>query len=495
MSWMLRHLTLSARFTIALSGAALVLLGAVGVWQVTAEETDLRTAFERDLQLLGRSLQVAFENALRDRQGDDVEETLRALERIEPTVDVYVFDEGGRPIATSTGARPRSGPPATAPGRVVFHEDTATAQLLLPLQIAQDRPRALLVLERPLDEMRADLAATRWRVVLSVGGFVAVVVVLTMVLSHLWVGAPLARMIGHMKRVRAGDLSPTETAVRRDEVGATISEFETLVRELHDARQRLDAEGEARRQLELAVREMDRHATIGQLATGLAHEIGSPLQILDGRIGALVKKADDPSETRRLARVLREQTRRITRIVERLMSVARRPPIRPTALDPVAPLRAVVDLLEGEARRREVRITLTVDGPVPPVRGDSDSLQQIALNLLRNALDATAPGGHVAVRVAPSEIVHPDGVTSPAVRLTFRDDGQGMSEDTRRRAFEPFFTTRTPRGTGLGLAVVKRIVDEHQGRIGLTSEAGVGTTFVVDLPCHVEGTERDELEA
>ena len=100
MSWMLRHLTLSARFTIALSGAALVLLGAVGVWQVTAEENDLRRAFERDLQLLGRSLQVAFENALRDRQGDDVEETLRALERIEPTgdggdVDVQRSSGGG----------------------------------------------------------------------------------------------------------------------------------------------------------------------------------------------------------------------------------------------------------------------------------------------------------------------------------------------------------------------------------------------------------------
>src|SRR5690606_22216966 len=140
--------------------------------------------------------------------------------------------------------------------------------------------------------------------VLSMAAFVLVVAVVTMALSRFWVGAPLGHMVAHMRRVRAGDLSPSAEPHGADEVGATLSEFQALVRDLAEARSRLETEGEARRRLELALREVDKLATIGQLAAGLAHEIGSPLQVLDGRIGALEAKADDPSETRRVARIL-----------------------------------------------------------------------------------------------------------------------------------------------------------------------------------------------
>ena len=492
----MRHLPLSARLTLALSIAAVLLLGAVGAWQLAAEQDDLRRSFERDLALLGRALQVAFENALRDRQAEDVEETLRALERIEPSVDVYVYDHAGNPVAASTGARPRPWSPSSESARVVFreHDDPAVAELVLPLRIARGEPTASLVLVRPLADMHADLEATRRRALLSLAAFVTVVALMTMLLSHLWVGAPLARMIAHMRRVRAGDLSPSPLPTRRDEVGATLREFEALVRDLADARHRLETEAEARRRLELALREMDKLATIGQLAAGLAHEIGSPLQILEGRVAALESKADDPAETRRLARILREQAQRITRIVTRLIGVARRPPIAPRLLDPVPPLRTVVELLETEARKRKVELSLEAARDVPMVRADADGVQQLALNLLRNALDATEPGGRVVVRVVPAELTLADGRVAPAVRFVFQDTGHGMGPEARARAFEPFFTTRA-RGAGLGLAVVKGIVDEHGGRIDVRSEEGRGTTFVVELPCAPDERTSEERNA
>ena len=487
---MLRRLSLSTRLSLALSATALALLGAVGAWQISAEEGDLRRAVERDLRLLGRSLQVAFENALRDRQAEDMDETLRELERIDPAVDIYVYDRFNRPIATSTGAVeriPRS-PPPSHEHALRFREDAdpPSVELTLPLQIAHGPP-ATLVLVRPLREMHADLAATRWRIVLSMAALVLVVAVLTTALSRFWVGAPLARMVAHMRRVRAGDLSPSsEPHSSADEVGATLSEFEALVRDLAEARSRLETEGEARRRLELALREVDKLATIGELAAGLAHEIGSPLQVLDGRIGALEAKADDPSETRRVARILREQAQRITRIVARLTGLAQRRPIVSRALDAGPPVRTVVDLLEGEARRRGVRLSLDVARDLPALDGDSDSLQQLALNLLRNALDATEAGGNIEVRMERASLIGPDERVSAAVRVVVRDTGRGMSEATAARVFEPFFTTRSPDGSGLGLAVVKGIVDDYRGRIEVCSEEGRGTTFTVDLPAHEE---------
>jgi len=483
----MQRLQLSTRLTLVLSAAALLLFGAVGIWQVRTEATELRRVVARDMHLLGRSLQVAFENALRDRQREDVQETLSALERLAPEVDVFVYDATGTQIAASGGALERahwiSARPQAAVLRFEPNDNPESAELLLPLRIAHHEQPATLVIWRPLADMQADLAATRQRVLWSLIGFVAIVALVTMTLTRLWVGAPLARMIAHMKRVRAGDLSPARVATRQDEVGETLREFEALVIDLGEARSRLEAEAEARHHLEEALRHVDKLAAVGQLAAGLAHEIGSPLQILEGRIAALQSKADDPDEARRIAGILLEQTQRITRIVSQLTSLTRRRAIRMQRLQMEPPVRAVVELLEGEARRRGVTLTLDCVAEASGIEGDPDSVQQLSLNLIRNALDASLTGGHVTVRITHGMIERPSQPDAPSTRLVVEDDGCGMNEETASRAFDAFFTTRgLDGGTGLGLPIVKRIVDEHRGHVAVRSEVGRGTVITVDIP-------------
>jgi signal transduction histidine kinase len=488
-----QRLSISTRLTLVVSIAAVVVFSAVGSWQLRAEERDLRAAVAHDMRLLGRSLQVAFENALRDAQAEDVQETLRALERIDPQVDVFVYDALGAQVAMSTGAIERAGSLAATPRgtelRFLPERAPGRVELATPLVITRDERPATLVVVRPLDEMQNDLAATRWRVVLSLGGFVLLVAVVTNVLSRLWVGVPLARMIRHMKRVREGDLSPSREPARRDEVGETLRQFEVLVRELADARARLETEAEARRHLEEKLREVDKLATVGQLAAGLAHEIGSPLQILEGRIAGLESKTAD-LETRRVARILLEQARRITRIVSRLTGIARRRAEISAACHVVGPVSTVVDLLEGEARRRGIVLGFTSEDGVLPIEADADSIQQVALNLVRNALEATPRGGRVAVRVERASIDRADHRVREAIRISVRDTGRGMDRETRERAFDAFYTTRAAEGgTGLGLAVVKGIVDDYGGRIDVRSALGEGTTFAVDIPVAQEEME------
>jgi len=217
--------------------------------------------------------------------------------------------------------------------------------------------------------------------------------------------------------------------------------------------------------------------TIGQLSAGLAHEIGSPLQVLSGRAAALLSRSADP-ETRRQAEILVEQTERITRIVDQLLSLGRRRPAVIAPCDLAKPVKTVLELLDGEIRRRGVTLDFQHDAGDHAIDADEDQMQQIVLNLVRNSLAATPSGGRITVRVDTS-------LASPGepgvVRLIVRDTGPGIPPELAAKLFEPFFTTRASEGgTGLGLAVVRAIVTEHHGTI--TASSDHGAEFIVSFP-------------
>ncbi|MGH7961074.1 MAG: ATP-binding protein, partial [Candidatus Binatia bacterium] len=302
------------------------------------------------------------------------------------------------------------------------------------------------------------------------------------------IGRPLNRMAAVMKDVRSGNLMSVLPIDRKDEMGAIAAEFNTMVADLRAARRQLEEEAESRRRLQRALQEADKLITIGQLSAGLAHEIGSPLQILNGRARALFARAQDPAETRRNAEILISQTDRITRIVDQLLRFARRRPTSIPKTDLRTTVSSVLDLLQYEARRRGVSLTFSCRQDLPPIFVDADGVQQITLNLVANALTATVEGGSVSVSLETSRlsIINGNGGSEiPAVRLIVTDTGRGMSAEVLQHLFEPFFTTRALQGgTGLGLAVIKSLVAEHSGTISVESEVGVGSRFTVDLPVH-----------
>jgi signal transduction histidine kinase len=186
---------------------------------------------------------------------------------------------------------------------------------------------------------------------------------------------------------------------------------------------------------------------------------------------------EDP-EVRRQADLLVTECDRIARVVEQLLSFGRRKPAAIAPCTLVEPVRTVIDLLGHEARRRG--ITLVADAADRSrIEADPDQLQQIALNLINNALAATPRGGTVTVRVERNE---------RQVELSIRDTGPGIPTAMQPRLFEPFFTTRaTEGGSGLGLAVVRAIATEHRASITVMSDFQ-GTEFVVRFPLFEEVT-------
>jgi signal transduction histidine kinase len=222
-----------------------------------------------------------------------------------------------------------------------------------------------------------------------------------------------------------------------------------------------------------ALVEKERLAALGELSAVIAHEVRNPLAILWNSIGALRRRLRPEGEVDELLAIMTEESQRLNRMVSDLLDYARPhlAELRPEALEPI--VRESIAAARAANASRELRIELDAPSSLPRVEADARLLRQALLNLVANALQATPDGGVVRVRVA---------LDSPRdLRIEVIDEGPGLSSSASRRLFEPFFTTK-PTGTGLGLALVKRIVDAHHGEVLARSNPKGGATFSLRLP-------------
>jgi len=485
---------ISIKLSLVLIAGGFMIFGAYGVYELSTERNDLRRGVEQETMLLGRSLQAAVENALRDRQLADIEETIRHLNRVDPSLNILIYDPAGQLMTAVHTSQPpdplsQSAREAAMQSReavFAFHPPHRSTHAVLALPLTDDTGVLLggLLVVRPLLDMRRTLGELQEGIIITVLLFVLTTTVLGLIAGAIYINRPLRRMAAAMKEVRAGNLQSELPLDRKDEMGAVAAEFNAMVTELRETRHRLEEEAESRHRLQHALQEADKLITIGQLSAGLAHEIGSPLQVLAGRARALLTRAHDAAEVRRIAEILVSQADRITRIVEQLLRFTRRRPALLSRSDLRLAITHVLDLMQYEAHRRGVTLTASGAEQWPSLWVDTDEIQQIALNLIANALAATPRGGRVTVRIEESRLPSRNGgYDMPAVRLVVRDTGCGITPDVRERIFEPFFTTRAAEGgTGLGLAVVKSLVTEQNGAIEIESEPGMGSQFSVLLP-------------
>jgi signal transduction histidine kinase/DNA-binding response OmpR family regulator len=221
----------------------------------------------------------------------------------------------------------------------------------------------------------------------------------------------------------------------------------------------------------------ERLRALGEMAAGVAHDFNNLLTVIVGRTQLLLRRETDPSRVGALEAVLqaaRDGAETVRRILEFTRTRRRLPFVAVDLRELVA---EVVELVRprwrDEAQSRGLRYDVRVDGQAPAIAGRPEELREVFSNLLHNALDAMPDGG--ACRFALAQ-------DNDAAVVAVADSGCGMSEEVRRRVFEPFFTSKGPQGTGLGLAVAWGIVQRHGGTIDVHSTPGSGTTFVVRLP-------------
>lgn len=229
------------------------------------------------------------------------------------------------------------------------------------------------------------------------------------------------------------------------------------------------------KKLEQQLRHAERLAELGTLASGMAHEIGSPMNVILGRAEYLMQRTQEPAMKKGLEIII-AQVERITKIMNQLLTFARRRPMARQPMDIRKTIEDSLEVVQERFRRHNIHIETDFEDPLPLVYADPDQMSQVLLNLVINAVHAMPDGGTLRLGL---------GLAGGQARMTVADTGHGISKEDLPKIFDPFFTTKEAgKGTGLGLTVVHGIVQEHGGSIAVESEPGRGTTFTLTLPIH-----------
>jgi signal transduction histidine kinase len=322
----------------------------------------------------------------------------------------------------------------------------------------------------------------------------AAVLVMTLLLDLLMrrlVHRPIAGITTTMERVRARDLAARAPVLRNDEIGAVaqglnemLGEMEGFNAALQDRVREATSELRAKNEelvesygrvfaLREALARADQMAAVGHMAASVAHQVGTPLNLISGYVQMLREQQGVGSEVTRRLEIVQEQIAKVTVIVRTMLDHARQP-VPKERVDVGELLRRVSDVARPKLDAQGVRLALHV-ARVPCVMADEVQLELALLNLVTNSLDAMPSGGATTMTVAPT----PAG----NVRIQVADTGTGIAPDLLPRIFEPWVTTKKAgRGTGLGLSITREVVSNHGGTITVKSEVGAGSVFTIELP-------------
>lgn len=424
---------------------SIVVLGAIALWDEQRESAAAFDDFAADQSAIAREAAAALTARLRSSASAPptglLERTAGAIEA-EGSVVALFQRPGETALTTTTGATVRSGPieSALAAGQPwVRLQRPDAVEVGLPARMAVaglatadagPHGRWKVAIVATAGRVRDRERRARWRLVLGfaltsaiIGGF-----------------GVLAQRKQKKELELAHSLAVAQAMQQRDE---------RLVR-------------------------ADKLATLGALATGIAHEVSTPLGVIVGRAEQLLPKVAADERATRSVNVISEQAERITRIVRAFLKLARggTPSLEDTS--PAELASGAVELVEHRFAKADVRLTTDLGRDLPRVACDPKLFEQVLVNLLLNACDACSEGGHVELSVRGN---------GERVSFVVLDDGEGITPEVAERATEPFFTTKSEDdGTGLGLAIANEIVKHHHGELTLAPRGdGRGTRATVEL--------------
>lgn len=285
-----------------------------------------------------------------------------------------------------------------------------------------------------------------------------------------FVRQPIQEMAQKMSKVESGDLSVRLEPRNSDEVGRLMRSFNSMVDNLENAKQEL--EQYHYQQMERA----DRLASVGEMATGIAHEIKNPLTCISSAISVLADDFDEQDPRREIIAKVLEQIGRLDKTAADLLFFGK--PGKPefTFVDVNELLKKTFFFVSQHPEARNIHRAHELTRDLPPVWVDEKQIQQVFFNIIINAVQAMKNGGTLSIQ---TDLTERNGIDY--VRITIQDTGAGIPPEDLEKIFVPFFTTKT-QGTGLGLPICRQLLEQHGGIIEVTSQINSGTTFFILLP-------------
>jgi two-component system NtrC family sensor kinase len=310
------------------------------------------------------------------------------------------------------------------------------------------------------------------------------------ILGVKFVGRPLNRLVEITRLIGKGDFSERMVVRGRDELSSLENAMNQMCEQLAASREAVRKETEARIAALEQLRHTERLATLGRLSSGIAHELGTPLNVVSGRAKLIISEDLKKEEITECSRIIKEQAERMTKLIRQLLDFARRraPQKSPVNLKHLSG--QVIDMLKPAAEKQKVMLELLKNDDIPLISIDPFQVQQVLINLVMNGIQAMPDGGHLAIGLHMKHACHPtlsNDRKQNYAAITIKDEGKGISENDINHLFEPFFTTKNVgEGTGLGLSIAYGIVREHGGWIDVKSKVGEGSCFTIYIPLEAD---------
>ena len=490
---------LGTKLTVYISLLSIVVLSGYGYLDILSRRDILVRKMKAEVRSSGRTLKVSLEKISLPSEKAYVQGLIDAMGEYERTVGVIVYYQNGKLLLHSRSLGEEIEPYLDlikksireGSAQEVFgtYKKIPIYAYAFPLKEGEQRPLLGISILQNISFMEKEIENAKWNIFVTIFVLIGGMVALVLLGTRKWVTQPISKLMEGTKELAKGNLDHQIDVKKRGEIFELAEAFNQMATDLKKAQERILRESEIRLELERSLRQSEKLATIGQLASGLAHEIGTPLNIISGRVELIRRKMDDRQGMQKNLDIILNQTERIIKIIQQLLGFARKKKPGQNPLDICTLLGTTVDLLDHQIRKQGVRVVKNLKMDLPAVIGDPDQLQQVFLNLILNAIQSMSEGGMLCLSASVKEITK-EGLDVPrrCMEVCVEDTGVGMEKEVLENIFNPFFTTKE-KGTGLGLMVTQGIVRDHEGWIEVESEKGKGSIFKVYLPS-LEGDAR-----
>ncbi len=479
----------------------LILLTSLGLgWiSVRDERAHLTGSALLMARTLARTLAATFKYYHMQDQQQRMREIIHALLPHDPKINrllINIYDRGGNRIdltfehgleRTTVQRRNRKIPAGGRTSEEIIRDGGHEyLSVLSPIVDSGGAAQGAVEVLLSLDGINRNLAALVRKFLLFVLLTTLLLGLTLYLISRFSITLPLARLGRAARQLGHGDLGLRIEKSGVHEIDELIGEFNRMARNIEEQSRKQEELFREKIALERGLRHRDKLASIGQLAGGLAHEIGTPLAVISGRAEHLLQKCGRDDPARSGLEVIVRQAGRISKIMHRMLAFARKPETGFRSVDLAAVIDDAFALCRLRRRDNRAGISLELDLAVSRLTADADGLRQLFVNLMLNSFQAMPDGGTIRIESRKE---------AGELRIGFSDTGPGIDADIRERIFDPFFTTReVGEGTGLGLFMAASIVQEHGGRIEVDPEHAGGARFVIRLPMQPERSGSTEVE-
>ncbi|MBM4330092.1 MAG: HAMP domain-containing protein [Deltaproteobacteria bacterium] len=486
---------LGTKLTLGLSLIIIFVLSGYGFFHVISRREILIRKMKVEVMGISQTLKISLEKISPLREREYVQYLINSIEKYEKTLGVIVYHPHKDFLVWSQSLEMRIEPFLELINRSIKEDNpqeefggykkTSIFSYAFPLKDKRGKNIGGVAILQKTTFVEEEIRQAKWTIFITILVLIGGTVVLIFFITRKWITLPIFQLMDGIKQMAKGQLNTRIDMKKGDEISELAQAFNQMAVDLRNAQEKMIQEMEIKLELERNLRQSEKLATIGQLASELAHEFGTPLNIISGRADLMKRRLENKEETQKNLDVILLQTGRITKIIQQLLGFVRKkkPERRPLEISLL--LETTLDFIDHQIQKQKVKVAKDIKENLPLVTGDSDQLQQVFLNILLNAVQSMPQGGTLRLSASPKWISKAglEAAQRQYVEVFVEDTGVGIEKEVMENIFQPFFTTKEKeKGTGLGLTLSQGIVQDHEGWIEVESEIGKGSVFKIYLP-------------